>query len=372
MIDWLSFVAPLSWDRPINEGAVLRVDRDGVIVFEVPQRRRLPSYVRDGVIADSLAPSGIMGPRIHRAAERGSFVGSMTVRSIEAGFVEVSGNPSKWFQGHNLFGSCDLPGLVLAIMERLTVAVGVEPSVEDRAAWTRGDVLLSRVDCTAMYELATVEEVMQWIEAASETSQVKWRGRGHFQPGTLYFGKVAVGKRASNWQLKFYAKGREIQLPGHQINPHLPYASQLFEWAQNKLRIELTLRTGELKRLGLVKSGAWSPDRVSETLLRYLAKVEMGEQQMMTIEREEQLKPAQMNVLAAWKAGANPKSYMSKATFYRYRDVLLDKTGVDIGLPPQTSNVVPLIRVLQAKPASMPDWYLNALYEPPERIRLVS
>jgi II/X family phage/plasmid replication protein len=48
---------------------------------------------------------------------------------------------------------------------------------------------------------------------------------------------------------------------------------------------------------------------------------------------------------------------LSRPTFYRYRTQLL-KYGVDISTksPKEKSNVIPLIRVLEAKPVGIPDW----------------
>ncbi|WP_228271136.1 phage/plasmid replication protein, II/X family [Acinetobacter seifertii] len=48
---------------------------------------------------------------------------------------------------------------------------------------------------------------------------------------------------------------------------------------------------------------------------------------------------------------------LSRPTFYRYRSQLL-KYGVDISTksPKEKSNVIPLIRVLEAKPVGIPDW----------------
>ena len=48
---------------------------------------------------------------------------------------------------------------------------------------------------------------------------------------------------------------------------------------------------------------------------------------------------------------------MSKTAFYRWRKQLLEY-GIDIAILNQDnrSNVVPLIRYLEAEPAQIPDW----------------
>ena len=59
-----------------------------------------------------------------------------------------------------------------------------------------------------------------------------------------------------------------------------------------------------------------------------------------------------------WKDGHNPREMLSKPTFYKHRAHLLQH-GIDINITVEKvdrSNVVPLVRVLEAKPVQIPDW----------------
>ena len=343
MIDWLSFNLPLDWQEPINDGRFVSLRWDGSVEYQTDKSLRL----------------------------EGSHQSSLSVRSVERGMLEVRGNPAKWFQGHNLFGTDDLHGLFLATAVRIAEVVGVEPSSEDLAAWVRGDVALSRVDCTAMYELDTRTDVLEWLRAASGIASVKYRGRGHFQEGTLTFGMVNKGGRAKDWQLVLYAKGEEISLVGHHLADGLPWREQLMDWADNKLRMELRLRTRELKRFGLHTVGAWGPSQCSETLGRYLGKVDMSEQQLVHVDIPEHpgLKSRHKQAIACWRSGVDMKSVMPRQTFYRVRKELMELCDLDIGSRANVSNVVPLRRVLEARPASLPSFASDVLFVPPPRLR---
>jgi len=346
MIDWISFELPYSWDVPVQGGKIVHLKPDGSLDFAHDKTLWLT----------------------------GSYDSRMSVVTRRSGYIYVSGNPIKFLQGHNLFGSDDLLGLVLGVMSRITQLLGLEPTSEDRAAWLRGDFELSRVDCTFMYELARFEDVGAWLQAASSSSSIKWRGRGHFQDGTLYFGKVAKGKRASNWQLKLYHKGAEILVPGHQLPSDLPCREQLIDWSRNKLRIELGLRTGELKRVGLRRASDWVPGSAARVFSDYLAKLEIGEDQMVEIDLEEGLKPRQRSALALWRSGVDVRTvYEKRSTFYRIRKELFDAVGIDIGTPcPSASNVVKLKRTLEAVPVTVPAWAKPVFFDPPDRLRLVA
>ena len=59
-----------------------------------------------------------------------------------------------------------------------------------------------------------------------------------------------------------------------------------------------------------------------------------------------------------WLEGHDLRSMMSKATYYRHC-LELKELGINIDLRPEStkkSNVIPLIRVLEAKPSSIPNF----------------
>ena len=59
-----------------------------------------------------------------------------------------------------------------------------------------------------------------------------------------------------------------------------------------------------------------------------------------------------------WRDGYDLRSELPKTTYYRNRKDLLE-LGIDIALRAEhtdTSNVIPLIRVLEAKSVCVPDW----------------
>lgn len=344
MIDWISATIPLAWDVPITGGALVHYRADGTVEWGTSKTLHL----------------------------RGSHDARFSIRTVERGKAEIAGNPAKFLQGHNLFGSNDVRGLLFDVLEAVTTAVGIEPSAEDRTAWLRGDIRLSRLDLTSMYELPTFSDVGSWLQAAGKTASVKWRGRGHYQDGTLYFGKVAKGKRSSPWQMKLYHKGAEVLVPGHKLAETLGERERLIEWASDKLRIEVTLRTQELQRLGLLYVRDWDEERVGRTYEAYLSKLDIGEQQMVDVEVEESLKPSLRAAYALWKTGCDMRSVFPRRTFYHYRKQIMAVTGADIGTLCSVDNVVPLRRTLEARPVGAPEWAGDLYHKPRARLSAVA
>jgi II/X family phage/plasmid replication protein len=137
MIDWISCRLPCENAGEINGGQVISITADGEIEWESQKRLSVP----------------------------GCHESSIAVRSYGAGVIEFDGNPAKWLQGHNCFGTDDLIGLVYESMVRIVQLLKLNPSPSDIQTWLSGDYDLTRVDCTAMWELPTRADVRAVIRA---------------------------------------------------------------------------------------------------------------------------------------------------------------------------------------------------------------
>ena len=347
MIDWLTFTAPLPHSSPITSGVVLSVDQAGNVEWQTMKRQTI----------------------------RGSFESGLQVRTCThtadpCSHIEVSGNPAKLFQDHNLWGTDDLPALLVSTLDLIASQLQIHVTHETRSAWLTDAVKLTRVDVTESFHLRNLGECLSWLRAAEQSAHLSHRGRGQLVKGsTLYF-----GKNSRRWSLKIYAKGQEIGAAGHGQDAilSLPHA---VEWANRTLRAELTLRSMELKRRGLETVTAWLPvDGVPFDALAMLREV-LGDMTMTTTahlsaEVLETLRPALRTAVIAWEAGADLRVTLSRRTFYRYRAELLPH-GIDIATlrPREVSNVVPLHRVLEAVPARVPEWAIGTtLYFEPRRV----
>ena len=348
MIDWLTMQVPCSHDAAITGGHVISIEPSGEVAWCSVKRM-------------TVAGSYSTGLQLRTA----------THTADPCTFIEISGNPVKFFQGHNLWGTNDVHALVLATIERVVDTLGLTPSAEDRAAWLAGDVQITRIDCTETFHLRNLPEVLAWLRAAEQTSHLAHRGRGQLVKGsTLYF-----GKNSRRWSLKLYAKGQEVRAKGHGQDSilHLPSA---MEWADRALRAELTVRSLELKRLGLDHVRDWIPvDGVPFPVTEQLLRERLGAMTMTTSatlsdEARDSLTNSQRLAYSAWAAGEDLRAALSRGGFYNLRNKLLPH-GIDIAtvLPREVSNVVPLYRVLEAKPVGIPDWAQGTpLYFEPLRV----
>ncbi len=329
MIDWVTAIIPFVHE-PLNSGSVLKVLPSGEVDWESPCRLQVEGSHEQGITVKSQGGDG----------------------SGLATELVIHGNPAKFLQGHNIFGSDDLLSLVLDTF--LTVASKLNlPLTQETIDLVReGDYPLARVDINGMFELRTLADVKNWLRAAEFKSKTR-HGRPSSKGGTLYW-----GKHSRRWSIKAYSKGEEIQASkSHKLAPQFK-DTPLYDFAQNKLRIELTLRSKELEKIGLKTARSWQKETSMRLLNTYIKRIEMSEQIALSTKVLHELPTYLRSTYVLWKDGHNPREMLSKPTFYKHRAHLLQH-GIDINITVEKvdrSNVVPLVRVLEAKPVQIPDW----------------
>ena len=338
MIDWVTATLPFSSEFQFTGGRVISCDLDGSIEWQT--EKRMPVV--------------------------GSFDSKFHIVSKGEGFINISGNPSKFLQGHNLFGSDDLKGLVLETMVRLCKLLNVPVSLSDFQAWSNGDYILQRVDIAYMYSLGNRNNVRSWIRSAEFQSKSR-HGRPMTKGGTLYW-----GKHSRRWAMKAYGKADEVgSTKDHRLPDEIPNRTDLLNYAEDKLRIELVLRSMQIKDLLIQNASTWDISTPAKLHSLYMGSIDMSNQFSLTETEISDLPARLVAVYKLWKNGEGLRSMYPKNTFYRYRRALL-KHDIDIAVtqPKIISNVVPLIRALRPEAvAQVPDWAkITNLYFEPRKI----
>lgn len=329
MIDMFSGSLPCLHDR-LNTGHIVCVGADGDIEWQSPKR---------------LVVQGSHDSNFRISSEGSDGQGRAT-------HLRFSGNPSKFLQGHNIFGSDDLIALMYDSYKKITSALNLNPTIQDIKDVKSGNYSITSFDVNYSFELPSRADVRAWIRAAEFKSKTR-HGRPSTKGGTIYW-----GKNSSRWSIKAYSKGDEISAgKGHKLPTSL-IDTPLEEWADNKLRIELRLLSKELDKLGIKKACQLTPLKIKELFNTYLKRIEMTEQIALTDEILHSIPLRLRSTYILWRDGYDLRSELSKSTYYRNRKDLLDY-NIDIALAVEkrvSSNVIPLIRILEAKPSPVPEW----------------
>lgn len=285
----------------------------------------------------------------------GSHSSKIQLQSHSENLVYFTGNPVKFLQGHNLFGTNDIRHLMRLFFDELLTdkhkSLGLCPDPFQYDLIQDGHYELTRVDINESWHLNNSREVQAWIRAVGETAYLKHRGAGQFSGDTAYF-----GKKSRRWGLKCYSKGNEIKAKDHKLPPEL-CIPEMLEYADKSLRIEAFIRQLELKRRDLHLVSNWDIDTPTELLLECISKLELSDVYMLDESVLDTLPPRLRMTYNAWLNGEDLKSIYTQRTFYRVRKEM-QKYGIDISTksPKEKTNVIPLIRYLEAKPVGIPDW----------------
>jgi len=316
---------------PIASGAVQSFNADGELEWTTPKRIQATGSYDKKIAYKSIGGNG-QGQATH---------------------LWVNGNPSKFIQGHNVFGSDDLKGLLYQVYLIITSQLGIQPSPKELYQVRTGDYELTMVDINYSFSLPSRSDVLAFIRRL-EFNSVTRHGRPTTKGGTIYF-----GKNSQRWALKMYCKAEEMQKKDRQLPE--PLKNKGLEcWVDNKLRIELRLLSKQLKSLGIESVKDLPPIRVKQLFNDYVRKIEMTEQIKLSTERLLELPNKLRSTYTLWSEGHDLRDMMSPATYKRHRKEL-KLFGINIDITPEkqpniTSNIVTLVRVLEAEPAEVPLW----------------
>ncbi len=325
MIDWVTAIIPCDGAGRIVGGKLIRLSADGEIEWETNCR----------------------------VTVEGSYSASVQIKADGDSLLWVSGNPSKFLQGHNLFGSNNPRKLIYVFLDELTRRLKLTPTLGDRLRWRSGYYKLLTIDIAECFRLPSTKDVDNWIRAAAPLV------RGKHQQVSAYGGEtIYIGQRSRRIALKIYNKAREIKK--HKLPAQIPFRDKLHVYAEGLLRVEVRILSQELKRRELDFIENWDANTAKEILKERIGRLEMPQKMRLTDSEIRALPPRLAAAAKLWESGEDIRSIYTRATFYRYRTELR-KYGIDILAPPKTpTNVVPLVSYLEAKhQANVPDWAIG-------------
>lgn len=339
MVDWVTAKIPFYAPGIISGGSVISLTPDGEIERETTKRLSV----------------------------RGSHESSITLRTFNVdenrntSVIEFSGNPVKFLQGHNVFGSCDLPNLTYSAALKVSEFLGIVQPESILKQWRNGSGTVSRVDLNEMYDLDTRQATEAYLYHLSDSCRTR------SQSAVVRGSTVYMNKNSKRWSFKAYSKGQEIALARNNKQGMFEYSEQFKAWVDSMLRLELTLKSNELRENNYFLLKNWTNVEYVKLFYTYYERIAMSTQNKVNVL---DLPRALKLTYTAWSNGEDVRSMLPRTTFYRHRNELLGY-GVDISVSagvnrPDYSNVVPFVREIVLKPAEIPAWAYeqNLVYKP--------
>ncbi|MBV6552603.1 phage/plasmid replication protein, II/X family [Acinetobacter soli] len=294
----------------------------------------------------------------NRLVVEGSHDSKITIRSHTDNTIEISGNPAKFLQGHNIFGTNDLKHLVSRLFDRLCMIDELElkPTEDEYNMVQDGHYRLTRVDVNEHFYFSSAMLARSWLRAAGRSANMTYRGAGLFKEGTLYF-----TPQSRRFVPKIYFKYDEITSSdkSHRLPEKLLQIPELLEYAQKSLRFEIKILSTQLNDWCLHLGCNW--DCTTATMVindHFIDKLQLSENMPLDTQVRDSLPNSLKLVYSAWARGEDLRQMYSKAQFYKRRKQLLEY-GIDISIlqdKEEQSNIVPMIRYLEAVPMGIPEW----------------
>lgn len=336
MIDWVSAKLPFHYPEIIENSRIEEVFR------------------KTGEIKYSIST---------RLSVKGSFESAVMIRTSKAHNgqtieIEFSGNPVKFLQGHNVYGSDNLLALMYQTVLKLSQALPAPQPSEVLHAIACGHYTLSRVDINESYSLPSRASVLAHLHELSCSSRT--RSQTAITSGsTVYW-----NKSSKRWTMKAYSKGQEITLARNKkhVTPQ-----QLIDLSDNLLRIELTLKSRQLITENLQNAYKWLKLNTKFILNSYQKRLNMTINSNADSILDSIPSLTTKGIYSVWKSGKDPRQGISNATYYRHRSALLAH-GVDISIPCKTpnetspSNVVHLIHPAEWIPFDFSEYMKDERY----------
>ena len=283
---------------------------------------------------------------------KGSFDSSVRITSHN-GWVRFSGNPARWNKRDNLFG--------LGLDESMEVINSIL-FMAGLPAFTRGEPMADRavdlagVDAPAWTGAAFSELHLTQNYSAGSDFLARLAIRSYAARSAAYLRKGVHGDETVTWgnsrrRVKAYRKGAEMAVHAK----HSPF----IEWAKDAgiVRHEVELKRRVLSDTGLRHWGNCDMGTLHRIFERETAVLRRPDCSLDPMALEAVPRNVRMTY-AAWLRGEDVRALMPRASFYRHRKSLADVASVDIAeCRPQGAEVVPMVRIVDLKPAAEPAGY---------------
>ena len=305
MIDW--YQGLIGYDGSmLRPEAIAIIDREGVVKWSKDRNIEVPGSYYDKIHILPAKPTAEM----IKASEKLNLECAPTC-------IYFQGNPSKFLQGHNVFGPA-VKSLAPVLTETVRRFPGeLRPGDADSGLFPA--VHRNRVDITTSSFIGSHAEAHQFLNYLGHTTRSR-NGRAILEGTTVYW-----SKHSTLWTLKMYCKACELK--AHKPpRGDFSFRDNLIQYCEGQVRIELCLRTLELKPRGTLHE---------DLIWEYLKRIEgINMKKRSEISKKElNLKQSVQFTLMKWKAGVDVRFTTPRPTFYRHRLAILRETSLDISIP---------------------------------------
>jgi DNA-binding CsgD family transcriptional regulator len=323
---------------------------DWVTIRQVHSPGSLPRFT-DGVVISLNADGVHQWQTDKRCIVEGSFDSRM-VLLCDGTTVEYSGNISRWNRPDNVFGYS-----FFETIERINEFVqsfflppftAGELTRYADSGWVWTGARLSRIDLTMNYFTGSMRNAQALLYKLA--SHHSGRQKSSVLPDQI---TCTWGYGSRYVSQKVYLKAKELEVhkkkrSGKHVDP------QVIEWCKSigMMREEITLKSRFLTQNSLAYLGAIKEDHLMSV---YRARSQIKNLPETTLSESQSLSSAAAGTYSRWEKG-EPLG-LTRRTFYRHRQEILKKLGVDISIIRNVVHMKQPVQVIEVQPMVAPEWY---------------
>jgi hypothetical protein len=246
----------------------------------------------------------------------------------------LEGSVIGYCQGHNVFGSCDVPSLVLNAFKAMHKRGAFELSREDQRRVERGDnVKMNRVDGGVNFALPDGVSATRALVGLAHEMVDKGMNTATYGYGET----VYRNQHSQSSALKFYDKAKELT-DNKGLPKNLPNREAIMEFAKSVIRCEVVLRHPKLKAAEMT-----TPKDCTFALLKSELENAIGRMNLKRSVRAgltaldlRDVKQMYHTTYRCWEHGDDletllePKAYKRQAAYFAERGISLnEKPSID-------------------------------------------
>lgn len=262
--------------------------------------------------------------------------------------LHVEGSCARFYQGHNIVGSCDMIVTAFSMLRAVKDKHGIKIPLQRAKTFARGeDISVTRVDVPVMLRVPeglSVGGVINGLACAAIRCGINM---SLFHNETFYF-----DQHSQTSALKGYDKDTEIETRKKELElPETETADMLRALAKSTVRLEGVFRKKHLDSCSLfggkgVEPRDLPPSMLARMFLDLLGKYDLRGSLRGRLGQDELLRVPYRyrGIVAFWQDGGDMLPYYNHntRTFNRHRQFLKERCSIDIGGPPPGEIEVPV------------------------------
>ena len=258
------------------------------------------------------------------------------------GILHLDGNLGRFGKKSNLFGK--------PVRDSSKLALELLGSATDTYYHEAEKVSLRRVDLTANFIFGSATDASAYLDWCKQVRLQKTSATP-YESGCQW--------KTENWSAKVYDK--IVDLQRHKLGD---LADELKKREGYVMRLEMTLRTDELKRLDVDTLDKWTPEMEKILFTEKFSPILVTQNLPSADDLIDSLPVRLATAVQAWRNGMDYRAAVRdkkihRATFYRLKADLLP-FGIDISTRCNVRTLAIRPRLIEMKPLHEPDWWKEA------------